>query len=180
MLRRDWRTKFARAGIRLATAVLPVVHAIGPHLDSLVAREKPDAVVHLGLAGSRRRVCVETRARNRSSSLKHDAGGRCSSMSSLQPRAAARRSTWDAGRLAAALRAQEIDAALSNDAGDYVCNATLWHSLRSGAVPAIFIHVPKKRRLAPARLAAALAKLLPSAMPAGVRGKRASARSEQQ
>ena len=179
-LHRDWRARFARAGIRLTTAVLPVVHAIGPHLDALVAREKPDAVVHIGLAGSRRRVSVETRARNRSTSLKPDAGGRNSQMALSKAGATFRRCLWDAGRLAAALRAQRIDAALSNDAGDYICNAALWHSLRPGAVPAIFIHVPKKRRLPPSRLAAALAKALPSVMPAGVRGKRSHARSEQQ
>jgi pyroglutamyl-peptidase len=175
LLRRDWRARFSRLGVRLATAVLPVVHDIAPHIDALVARERPDAVVHLGLAGSRRRVCVETLARNRVSSLKPDARGRFVNAPVHALGERPRRSRWNAGRLAAALRGRGIDAVLSDNAGDYVCNAALWHSLRPGAVPSIFIHVPKKRRVAPARLAAALAQVLASKMP--VAGE---AHSEQQ
>ena len=177
LLRRDWSRRFSRAGIRLATAVLPVVHDIAPRLDALVRREKPDAILHLGLAGSRRRVSVETRARNRSSSLKPDANGSLPSASLLARGALSRHSTWAVGRLAAALRARKIDAVLSHDAGDYVCNATLWHSLKAGAPPAVFVHVPKKRRVPPARLAAALAHVLPLAMP-DVRNTRTFAHPE--
>ena len=74
-LERHWRGRFSRMGVKLVTSVLPVVHAIGPLIDACVAREKPDAIVHLGLAGRRRNVTVETRARNMVSTLKPDARG---------------------------------------------------------------------------------------------------------
>ena len=140
-----------------------MVYAIAPHIDALVAREKPDAILHLGLAGSRRRVSVETRAKNAASNARMDASGRRAAGLALDPRGpAAMRSTWNAQRLTNALRAARLDAALSNDAGDYVCNALLWRSLEAGAAPAIFIHIPRRRRIAPAKIAAALARVLPA------------------
>lgn len=161
-LARRWRPRFASAGVKLVTALLPVAHAIAPHLDALIEREKPDAVLLLGLAGARRQASVETRAANRISPLRPDAAGRFASARGLGP-LAFRRSGWDASALAAALRRQGVRAGLSNDAGDYVCNAALWGALAAGKAPAIFIHVPKKRRLAPARMARALAAVLPAA-----------------
>ena len=163
LLQRRGRSAFARLGVRLATAVLPVVHAIAPRLDALVARENPDVIVHLGVAGRRRHVCVETRARNVASTTKPDADGRFRKSRILKTGGpAARRSGLSAGRLVASLRAAHIDAILSNDAGDYVCNAAFWRSLETTRAPAIFIHVPKKRRIAPARIATALARVLPA------------------
>lgn len=163
LLTRDAVGPFARAGLRLATALLPVAHEIGPHLDAVMARENPDAVVHLGLAARRRRVSVETRARNRVTTLKPDAFGRHVVAPTLAPRLSPRRSTWNARLLCHALRREGIDAALSADAGDYVCNATLWWSLEHLHRPAIFLHMPDKRRLPPARMAVALARVLPAA-----------------
>ena len=161
-LERHWRGRFSRMGVQLVTAILPVVHAIGPLLDALVAREKPDAVVHLGLAGRRRNVSVETRARNLVTTLKPDARGAFSAQRAHGRGAASLPSTWDAGLLVARLRAAGVDAARSIDAGDYVCNAALWRSLEAGAAPAVFIHVPKKSRAHPADIARALAGVLPS------------------
>lgn len=163
LLARDGRGAFRCAGIRLATATLPVAHDIAQYLDAVVARERPDAIVHLGLAARRRRVSVETRARNRVTTLKPDSLGRHAPSHVCAARAPARLSTWNAARLCAALRRARIDAGLSVDAGDYVCNATLWRSLEDSRSPAIFIHVPEKRRLPPARMAAALARILPGA-----------------
>lgn len=161
-LERYWRGRFSRMGVKLVTAVLPVVYAIGPLLDALVAREKPDAIVHLGLAARRRCVTVETRARNIVSRLKPDAQGAfASSRAHLTSAGASLPVGWDAGRLVAGLRHAGLDAHASNDAGDYICNATLWRSLETGA-PAVFIHVPKKSRAAPAEVARALAGVLPA------------------
>ena len=162
-LERFWRGRFARMGVQLVTAVLPVVHAIGPLIDALVAREKPDAIVHLGLAGRRRNVSVETRARNRVTTLKPDARGAFSHHRAQRANARdALPSAWSATRLVAGLRDAGIDAARSIDAGDYVCNAALWRSLEAGAAPAVFIHVPKKSRVRPADMARALAGVLPA------------------
>jgi pyroglutamyl-peptidase len=162
LLDRFWRRRFARTGVRLVTAVLPVVHAIASHVDALVAKTRPDAILHLGLAGQRRRVSVETRARNAISPLRPDANGRyATSRINLPTGAPFLRSDWPAVRLNAALRASGIDTELSIDAGDYVCNATLWRSLERRTAPAIFLHVPKKRRVAPQKMATALARVLP-------------------
>jgi pyroglutamyl-peptidase len=162
LLDRLWRPRFARMGVRLVTAVLPVVHAIATHLDALVAQTKPDAILHLGLAGQRRRVSVETRARNVVSPLRPDAHGRyAATRSNLMAGAPFLRSEWPSARLLATLRANGVDAELSIDAGDYVCNATLWRSLETRVAPAIFLHVPKKRRVAPEKMATALARVLP-------------------
>jgi len=162
-IERHWRGRFSRIGVKLVTSVLPVVHAIGPLIDALVAREKPDAIVHLGLAGRRRNVSVETRARNLATTLKPDARGAFSPQRSHRAHArAALPSSWNAARLVARLREAGIDAAPSIDAGDYVCNATLWRSLEADAAPAVFIHVPKKSRVRPADMARALAGVLPA------------------
>lgn len=161
-LERLWRGRFARMGVKLVTAVLPVVHAIGPLVDALVARERPDAVVHLGLASRRRNVTVETRARNSVSMLKPDSHGAFPAQRIHAAGApASRASTWDAALIVARLREAGVDAARSIDAGDYVCNAVLWRSLERRAAPAVFIHVPKKSRAAPAHIARALAGALP-------------------
>ncbi|HMN74043.1 MAG TPA: pyroglutamyl-peptidase I [Rhodoblastus sp.] len=162
-LERHWRGRFSRMGVRLATAVLPVVHAIGPLIDALVAREKPDAIVHLGLAGRRRNVTVESRARNIVTTLKPDARGAFAARRAHGGKSAASLPAgWDTTQLVARLRCASVDAAPSNDAGDYVCNAVLWRSLEAGAAPAVFIHVPKKSRVPPADMARALAGVLPS------------------
>ncbi len=162
-LERHWRGRFARLGVKLVTAVLPVVHAVGPLIDALVARDKPDAIVHLGLAARRRNITVETRARNSVTTLKADARG-AFAPTRMHGRAAASALPcgWNGVLLAAGLRGAGVDAALSNDAGDYVCNAALWRSLEAGAAPAVFIHVPKKRRMRPAEIARALADVLPA------------------
>ena len=162
-LERRWRGRFSRVGVTLATAVLPVVHAVAPLVDALVAREQPDAIVHLGLAARRRRVSVETRARNVVTTLKPDTHGAfAEGRAHRAGGAVALPSAWNAALLVAGLREAGIDAAASNDAGDYVCNAALWRSLESGAAPAVFIHVPKKSRVRPADMARALAGVLPA------------------
>jgi len=163
LLGRVWRARFSRVRIRLVTAVLPVVHAIAPHLDALIAREKPDAIVHLGLAGGRRRISVETRARNRASVVKPDAHGAFGKRHTLSDNAPSHlRSPPVAARLVALFRAAGFDAQRSSDAGDYVCNATLWRSLETNMAPALFVHLPKKRHAAPQEVAAALARILPA------------------
>ena len=161
-LERHWRNRFSRVGVKLVTAVLPVVHAIAPLVDALAEREKPDAILHLGLAARRRNLTVETRARNIATTIKPDVRGAFATQRAQNGRAASLRAAWDTTLLVARLRQAGIDAGSSIDAGDYVCNAALWRSLETGAAPAVFIHVPKKSRLRPAELARTLAGFLPA------------------
>ena len=67
---------------------------------------------------------------------------------------AALSATYPAVRITAALRRRGVDAALSRDAGDYVCNAALYRSLLAAAAPRIgFVHVPRTRRADRPRMA---------------------------
>jgi pyroglutamyl-peptidase len=102
-------------------------------------------VVHFGLNGGAEAIAVETLARRRCSPDKPDVAGYA------PPSGQARRSgpdilraTLPAPRVARALEAAGFPARLSDDAGDYVCNATLYRSLlvapRGRMVG--FVHVP--------------------------------------
>jgi pyroglutamyl-peptidase len=137
--------RFRLHGIRLQTAVLPVVYdEVTRDLEGLVSRARPDAIVHLGLASRRKHVSVEARAVNRITTLHPDATKR---------RAAARavraggvpvlRSSLATPSLVTLMRRTGVPTQLSIDAGDYVCNQTLYTSLASGGAPAVFIHVPR-------------------------------------
>jgi len=112
-------------------------------------RFDPDVVIHFGLSGRAKAIDVETVARNRVATDKPDSAG-------LAPRAGYVRrggpetlpATVPTDAILAALKGKGIAAQVSEDAGDYVCNATLYRSLR--AAPAGrrvgFIHVPQPRR----------------------------------
>lgn len=142
------RPRLARLGIALRCLILPVVYADSEMvLRAAVLRDPPDAILHLGLASRRRGISVETRAVNRAGPLHPDASRRWPRGQVLapgQPRSL--RATYPAARILAALVRDKLDAKLSIDAGDYVCNATLYRSLLARAAPRIgFIHVPRAR-----------------------------------
>lgn len=137
--------RFARLGVALRCEVMPVQFAgLGDRLDALVRRHRPDAILHLGVAGRRRRICIETRAVNRAGPLHPDASGRCPEPILIPRGKAALRATYPASRILAELRRHGFDAEASIDTGDYVCNATLYRSLDRADVPEVgFIHVPR-------------------------------------
>ena len=141
--------RLARLGVRLETRILEVKHeAIAPALAALEDELAPDAVLHFGLAGRRRIVTVETRAHNRNRLFSVDAGRRLPGGLLLEPGGpATRRAKAPLARLIAALD-RAAPTRPSIDAGAYVCNRTLWHSL-AGAPrgrPVVFIHIPRPRR----------------------------------
>lgn len=173
------RPRFLRAGISLRLAVLPVIYAgIGPRLDALMRAHRPDAVLHFGVAPRRQRISVESRARNRLSLLHPDAGGAMAPAREIVAGAPLLvKSTLPCGRIAAALRRRGFEAAVSIDAGDYVCNQTLFLSLSRRHAPVVgFIHVPPQKRLGleAATEAAATAIL---ALAPGLRARRTAAGS---
>ena len=137
--------RFARLGVRLETALLPVVFdAIRPALALAVGQSRPDIVLHLGLAGRRRTVSVETRAINRAGPLHPDAARRRTPQVIAPGGPAIVRATYPSTRLAVAMRATGVDARRSIDAGDYVCNTTLYLTLAGRLAPAAgFVHVPR-------------------------------------
>jgi pyroglutamyl-peptidase len=137
---------FAVAGIDLHTAILPVEYfALSPTLSRLFAEKSPDAVILLGVAARRRRLTVETRARNRASILKPDAAKQrayCREIVHGGPDIML--ASAEAPRLAALARQLGQPASLSRDAGDYLCNESLYLALLMDR-KATFLHLPRWR-----------------------------------
>ncbi len=140
--------RLARLGVDLHCVTLPVEYGgLQARLAQLAGTHRPDVVLHLGVAGRRRGVSVETRAVNRAGPLHPDAAGRRPDQVLAPGGAQILRATYPARRLLAALRATGAAAHASHDAGDYLCNAVLYRSLAMGIAAEVgFIHVPHPRR----------------------------------
>lgn len=148
---------FALAGIDLHVAILPVEHdALAPKLCRLFAETSADAVLLLGVAGRRQKLSIETTARNRVTRLRPDAAKRLA-WSRFVAHGAPEifRSPFSAAHLAALARKSGVAAAPSRDAGDYLCNESLFLSLLMDR-RACFIHLPDWRRGALDRAARAV------------------------
>lgn len=159
-----WLDRFGRrrlrgCGIALSVAELPVLYAIAPILDACLARARPDLIVMMGYSARRKTLAIERRARNRASILRRDAGGRVATSLILRARAPASRATLlPTASLRRGFAQCGLPARISNDAGDYICNAAYWRALERGR--AVFIHVPAPKWAPPAQVAAALAQIL--------------------
>lgn len=139
------RDRFARLGIRLETHVLPVVYeGLAARLSALADETGADAILHFGVAARRKIISVETRARNRRRLGAADAQGQRPESGLIDlngPETIAVR--IPAAQIVAKIRSAGIAAALSHDAGRYLCNATLYETLRKRRhLPAGFIHIP--------------------------------------
>ena len=133
----------------LKAAVLPTEYRRSwGALRRLYAGFAPDVVVHFGLSQKIKVIHVERVGRNVVDPAKPDAAGYA------PPRGRDRRtgpqalaSSFAAPAIVAALAEAGFPAALSDDAGAYVCNATLYRSLAANAAPQVgFVHVPPLRR----------------------------------
>lgn len=143
------KPRFARLGIELALEILPTTFAeVAPRLEALERSQRPDAILHLGLAARRKLLCVETRAVNRVSLLRFDmrkASAKSAKVIANAPPVL--RARFPAPQLAAALTRANIQSRLSIHAGRYVCNQTFYLSLALSTAKAIgFIHVPRPAR----------------------------------
>jgi pyroglutamyl-peptidase len=147
-LRQYYRRRFARLHIELVTAVMPVrFEGVAARIATLLETHQPDIVIHLGLAARRKTLSVETRALNRLTSIHTDASGAVSGASSvLRGGEPARRARWVAAPLAIAMSRRGALSRTSIDAGDYLCNQTLYLTLGLFDGPAGFIHMPRLRR----------------------------------
>jgi pyroglutamyl-peptidase len=114
-------------------------------LRGLYARFRPDVVMHFGMSGKADAIMIERLGRCRTAADVPDAAGHAP----ISGRA--RRSgpdtlaaTLPVEAILAALLAAKIPAALSDDAGAYVCNATLYRSLQAARGDRLvgFVHVP--------------------------------------
>lgn len=139
--------------------VLPVtVEAAREFAEETVADGDVEYVIQLGLAESRSAISLERRARNRRGCRPDEAGVAPDAVQPLVDGAPDRfEAELDVDRLCERLAAR-VDKVgpphsrlppirPSDDAGDFVCNALYFHSLRrahstSGAPRILFIHVP--------------------------------------
>jgi pyroglutamyl-peptidase len=125
--------------------------AVDAELPVLIARETPAIVLMFGLAAGARNVRVETCARNVRSCSHHDVAGFLPSDDTIAPQGPPQLPLRvPASRFVAAARAAGAPAALSHDAGSYLCNYLCWRASEAAAMPrgprlTAFIHVPKVR-----------------------------------
>lgn len=135
-------------GIELLTESLPVEYGVVENrITNLLAHYQPDCVLHLGLAGARHKISVETRGRNRLNTIHPDAAGRrAGRMTCASDADDMRQASYRALRILSAMHSARADAVLSIDAGDYLCNQALFSTLGQFEGPAGFIHVPRPRR----------------------------------
>ncbi len=138
-------------------AVLPVHHAeAAPEVLRLLDELDPGAVLHLGLAAGRARIALERVAVNvMDYDTPDNAGYRAQGEPCVAGGPVAYFATLPLAAILAALLAEGVPAYVSNTAGTYLCNQTLYatlHALTERRHPARagFIHLP----LLPAMVAA--------------------------
>ncbi len=136
-------------GCRVESAVLPVHHVeAAAGARALLADLAPAAVLHLGLAEGRARVALERVALNvMAYRIPDNAGYRADGEPCVPGGPAAYFTTLPLPGILAALTAEGIPAYMSDTAGTYLCNQTLYATLheierRGAATRAGFVHVP--------------------------------------
>jgi pyroglutamyl-peptidase len=146
------RPRHPFAHVRRAVHIFRVSYeAVDRELPALLAREKPDVLVMFGLAGRTTHVRIETRARNAYARRLPDVGGHVPVAATIVPDAPATLPLRAPGqRLLKAAQSAGVPAALSRDAGRYLCNYLCWRAAEAAGDGAprltAFIHVPIVRR----------------------------------
>jgi pyroglutamyl-peptidase len=150
----------AAAGQRITVAELPVVYGAAQRmLRRLVALERPDCVVSLGLAGGRRAVSFETRAVNLDDArIPDNDGNRPRGRPAVPGAPGALPPTLPLRAMIARLRAAGIPVETSPSAGTFLCNHVFYHLVEHAwrdepSLLAGFVHLPyveAHRRVHPA------------------------------
>jgi len=143
------RRRPAFAVIERTTYILLTAYAaVDCGLPTLFA-QNPDVVLMFGVAGRRRGLCIETRARNAVTLLSPDVGGYRPQRGAIVPGGQATLSgKAPLAYLLAAARTSGFPAQFSRDAGRYVCNYAYWRALeRTGDDGPLvqFVHIPAFR-----------------------------------
>jgi pyroglutamyl-peptidase len=133
--------------VRFVVEVLPTEWAAGPRrLELLLAEVVPDLALHFGVSSRARGFEIEQRARNACAAAP-DASGALPTRAAIRDGGAEHLSaSLPVRHIVARLRQRGIPAFVSRDAGSYLCNAALYHSL-SCAKDASgrrvgFVHIP--------------------------------------
>ena len=135
---------------------------------SVIGRLRPDVVVHVGEQAGARTVVLETTAYNEATARIPDNTGLRPTGEALVPGGAPlQRTTWPAAALVGRLGAAGLPVARSDDAGLYVCNATLYAALRTASRlpspdrPVVgFVHVPPRETMPSSRVVEVLRALI--------------------
>ena len=153
--------------------VLPVHHReAAARVEALLGEADPDAIVHIGLAEARARLALERVAVNvMDYSIADNADYQALGEPCVAGGPVAYFATLPLREIVAALTAEGIPAYVSNTAGTYLCNQTLYSSLhtvaRTGHRARVgFVHLP----LSPAMVAAAGVELPSMDVPLALRG----------
>ena len=126
----------------LGGVVLPVSYArAADALRAAIAERKPDLVVSFGLAAKRTEISVERFALNLDEAENVDNEGGSSAADIVPGGPLAYRSRLPVDDVVAALRAADIPAAPSRDAGGFLCNHVFYVLMHMGARGG-FVHVP--------------------------------------
>ena len=144
-------------GLAVRSAILPVHHVEAARAAAgLLAEHDPAAVLHVGLAAGRMRLALERVAVNVMDYEQDDNAGYCARGEPCVPGGPpAYFATLPQAPILEAWAREGIPGYLSNTAGAYLCNQTLYATLHAVAVDrrralAGFMHVP----LSPAMVAA--------------------------
>jgi pyroglutamyl-peptidase len=135
--------------IRIAHVFPTSYAAVERELPDLIARHRPDLVLLFGLAPRTPHLRIETRARNRRSTLFADVDGMHPSMAIRAGGPAALVAQARQQPLSIAARTARVPARLSTDAGKYLCNFAYWRALELGRNHGglvQFVHVPNPSR----------------------------------
>ncbi|MBS0233122.1 MAG: pyroglutamyl-peptidase I [Proteobacteria bacterium] len=149
---------------RFAAAILPTEWARAPRrIETLYQRYHPVLALHFGVASGAHGIRLEAEGRNFCRPF-HDAVGELPMAATLCAAGPAqRRATIDVPLIADALNRRGWRCSISNDAGGYLCNAVLYHSLTIAGGHGCrvgFIHVPSDLATQPLRMAEAEAAAL--------------------
>ena len=159
------RRRPAFAGVERVAHVFPTAYAaVDRELPALIEKHRPDAIVMFGLAGRTPHVRIETLARNRITPVFPDVDGVVPPSTRIAlPADGPRRGRAPFRHLLAAAKRSGVKAALSRDAGSYLCNYGYWRAIETGVKLVVFVHIPKVRtgsRLHKRRPMMSMAKLL--------------------
>ncbi len=137
----------------LVCEVLPTEYAAATRrLRSLIRKHRPDAILCLGVAASRKVISLDRLAVNLDDDPHADNAGVIRRASKIVPRGpAAYWSTLPLDTMHAALRRRRIPVQYSNTAGTYLCNHAFYIARHETEqeyqpIPCGFIHLPREVR----------------------------------
>lgn len=128
--------------------VLPVDWSKAPEkLSAVVSDVRPNLVLHFGVSARAKGFVLERTAVNAVATIEDDSGEKPVAPRLVSGGRATRRSTLPMARIHARLSQANLPVKLSDDAGRYLCNAILYHSLAVSRSPPHryrtgFIHIP--------------------------------------